>query len=119
MSNDFPFELASYVRPTDPPTSQQAARSRKNRLRWGSQRHVLLYQFQLAGASGLTDEQAGKEAGLYEKRSCFWKRCGELRELGWIADNGTTRKSECGHDVMVSAITPSGRAANAHASTHI
>ncbi len=114
MSKDFPFELASYVRPTDPPTSQKAARSPGNRLRWGSQRHLLLGEFWAAGASGLTDEEAGKAAGLYDKRSCFWKRCGELRELELIADSGTTRQSECGHDVMVSVITGTGVTVLAH-----
>lgn len=108
MSNDFPFELASFVRPTDPATSKQAAESRDNRLRWGSQRHKLLVEFYVAGAAGLTDEEAGKASGLYQSRACFWKRCGELRDLGFIADTGVTRKSSCNHDVGVCVITQSG-----------
>lgn len=111
MSNDFPFELASFVRPTDPATSRMAAESPKNRLRWGSQRFMLLYVFRLAGTHGLTDEEAGKATGLYASRACYWKRCGELRDLGWIADTGRTRKSDCGHEVIVCAVTQSGLAA--------
>ncbi len=110
MSNDFPFELASFVRPTDPATSRMAAESPKNRLRWGSQRQRLLSAFAEA-AEGLTDEEAGKATGLYASRACYWKRCGELRDLGWIADTGRTRKSDCGHEVIVCAVTQSGLAA--------
>lgn len=109
MSNDFPFELASFVRHTDPPTSQEAAASRDNRLRWGSQRHKLLAAF--ADAPDMTDEEAGKVTGLYSSRACYWKRCGELRDLGLIEDTGQTRTSECGHKVIVSAITQRGLAA--------
>jgi hypothetical protein len=109
MSNDFPFELASFVRHTDPPTSQEAAASRDNRIRWGSQRHKLLSAF--ADAPDMTDEQAGKATGLYALRACYWKRCGELRELGLIEDTGRTRTSECGHEVIVSTITQKGLAA--------
>lgn len=109
MSNDFPFELASFVRHTDPPTSQEAAASRENRLRWGSQRHKLLAAF--ADATDMTDEEAGKVTGLYSSRACYWKRCGELRDLGLIEDTGRTRTSECGHEVIVSAITQKGLAA--------
>jgi hypothetical protein len=109
MSNDFPFELASFVRNTDPPTSQEAAASRDNRIRWGSQRHKLLAAF--AEASDMTDEEAGKITGLYAARACYWKRCGELRDLGLLHDTGRTRTSDCGHEVIVSIITPNGLAA--------
>jgi hypothetical protein len=57
----------------------------------------------------MTDEEAGKMAGLYEVHSCYWKRCGELRQLGLIEDTGTVRKSSCGCDVIVSRITKPGR----------
>ena len=109
MSNDFPFELASFVRNTDPPTSQEAAASRDNRIRWGSQRHKLLAAF--ADAPDLTDEEAGKTTGLYASRACYWKRCGELRELGLIKQAGQTRTSACGHEVLVCYISSRGRAA--------
>jgi hypothetical protein len=32
---------------------------------------------------GLTDDEAAQEADLED--TCYWKRCGELRELGYIA----------------------------------
>ena len=109
MSNDFPFELASFVRASDPPTSKEAAASRDNRLRWGSQRHRLLCA--LADHGDMTDEEAGKATGLYASRACYWKRCGELRDLGLIRDTGMTRISDCQHWVIVSTITEQGRAA--------
>ena len=114
MSNDFPFELVSFVRHTDPPTSQKAAASRDNRIRWGSQRHKLLEAYAEADTywlSGLTDEEAGKATGLYASRACYWKRCGELRELGLIKQAGQTRTSACGHEVLVCYISSRGRAA--------
>jgi hypothetical protein len=119
MSADFPFELAAFVRKTfqfdmashvrasDPPTSREAAASRDNRMRWGSQRHVLLCAYAAHGS--MTDEQAAKEAGLLPGRACFWKRCGELRDLGLIAETGETRISDSGNDVLVSGITAQGR----------
>jgi hypothetical protein len=105
MLEDFPFELASFVRPTDPATSHAAAASRKNRIRWGSQRHLLLNEYV---KGNLTDEEAGKASGLYEQRACFWKRCGELRDLGLICDSGMTRTSDSGNEVMVCSITYRG-----------
>lgn len=106
MSEDFPFELASYTRRTDPATSDAAADSVRNRLRWGSQRQRLLAVF--CDHPDLTDEEAGRATGLYAARSCYWKRCGELRDLGLIADTGATRPSSCGHEIIVSQITPKG-----------
>lgn len=113
MSGDFPFELASFVRHTDPPTSQEAAASRDNRIRWASQKHKLLAAF--AERADMTDEEAGKVTGLYSSRACYWKRCGELRDLGYIEDTGRTRPSKCGHEVIVSTITQAGLAALADA----
>ena len=107
MSADFPFELASFVRRSDPPTSKEAAASRDNRMRWGSQRHRLLEAF--AERADMTDEEAGKATGLYALRACYWKRCGELRDLGLIEDTGLTRASDCGQEVIVSTITEKGR----------
>lgn len=109
MRDDFPFELASFVRPTDPETSKAAAESRKNKIRWGSQRHLLLEQYK---ACDLTDEEAGKASGLYDQRACYWKRCGELRDLGLIcyAGENMTRESSSGNQVMVSTITAWGLA---------
>lgn len=83
--------------------------------RAGGQKRLLLEAFAAAGTFGLNDEQAAERAGL-PMRSCWWKRCGELRALGLvryahdtdgaditsIASSGVPRK--------VSVITPLGRA---------
>lgn len=105
MLEDFPFELASFVRPTDPETSRAAAKSRRNKIRWGSQRYLLLNAYV---KGNLTDEEAGKASGLYAQRACYWKRCGELRDLGLICDSGMTRTSDSGNEVMVCSITYCG-----------
>jgi len=94
------------ARNSDPITSKQAV-SKDAKIRWGSQRYIVLEVFNQA--EELTDEEAGKLSGLYDKRAGYWKRCGELREFGFIADTGATRKSECGNEVMVSRITDQGR----------
>lgn len=51
--------------------------------RAGSQKALLLEAFRVAGPDGLTDEEAAEAAGV-SMRSCFWKRCGELRQDGRI-----------------------------------
>ena len=51
--------------------------------RAGTQKYKLLLAFK-ENPSGLTDEEAARWAGL-PLTSCYWKRCGELREDGLIA----------------------------------
>jgi hypothetical protein len=75
--------------------------------RAGSQKAKLLEAYARAGARGLTDEQAAELAGL-NMRSCFWKRCGELRQDGYIAETGEHRIGDAGVARLVSRVTDSG-----------
>ena len=52
-------------------------------LRAGTQKTKLLEAFRQASPKSLTDEQAAILAGI-PLTSCYWKRCGELRDLGLI-----------------------------------
>jgi hypothetical protein len=77
--------------------------------RAGSQKALLLAEFAWAGDRGLTDDEAAINVGL--DRSCFWKRCGELRQDGMIADTGATREGPMFKEQrMVSVITDAGYA---------
>lgn len=98
--------VQSRARTTDPETSHASASNKSEQIKRGTQRHRLLYEY--AQAKDLTDEEAGMRSGLHMARACYWKRCGELRDLGLISDCGYTRKSFVGHDVMVCGITKSG-----------
>ena len=77
------------------------------------QRDRLLAQYGKAYL-GLTDEEAAVNAGL--EKSCYWKRCGELRELGYIstmqkpgfAAAEETRKGSAGVSRIVCWITAEG-----------
>lgn len=63
---------------------------------------------------GLTDEEAAINAGL--THTCYWKRCGELREKGYIstmeapemAGVELTRKGRAGVNRIISWITAEG-----------
>lgn len=60
---------------------------------------------------GLTDEQAADAAGLL--RSCYWKRCGELRALGLITTEEVdgkllTRRGSAGTERIICWITEEG-----------
>jgi len=96
-----------YARTTDPVTSHIAGNSAA--IRSGSQRAQLLKAFQDAGADGLTDDQAGVITGLADKVGCcYWKRCSELRQAGYIRPTERTRTSRAGEQQAVSVITQSG-----------
>lgn len=56
---------------------------------------------------GLTAEEARAAAGL-SVRTCYWKRCSELRQMGLIADTGEERPGDSDQLQMVSAITSKG-----------
>ena len=87
--------------------------------RAGSQRaHLLaMYERNHWREEGLTDEEAAERAGLLG--SCYWKRCGELRDEGWIEvvrdSDGTpvTRLGSAGSPRFASRITAAGRALHA------
>lgn len=59
---------------------------------------------------GLTAEEAREAAGL-SPRSCYWKRCSELRECGFIRPTGETRPGDTDMHQMVCVITDTGEAA--------
>lgn len=95
------------TRNTDPATSRQAATNLS--VRAGSQRHKLLAVYAQHSA-GLTDEQAGQLSGLTElPRCCYWKRCSELRQAGYIVATWETRLSTAGEMQQVCAITEAGQ----------
>jgi hypothetical protein len=97
------------TRNTDPETSRQATVNLT--VRAGSQRHRLLHAYATA-VWGLTDEEAGNATGLTDMpRCCYWKRCSELRQAGYIQPAGRTRASTAGEQQQVCEITEAGRRA--------
>lgn len=97
-----PFDDLPLFRNTDPQTSRDGATQVAPRR--GSQMARLLAEYSLASL-GLTDDQAGDRAGL---TNGYWKRCADLRRLGYIIDTGTTRLSNQGCLAMVCVITDLG-----------
>lgn len=73
-----------------------------------SQKTLLLVHYAKAGERGLTDEEAGIESGLHEKRANYWRRCSDLRALGLIQPTGGYRLSRFNERRMVCVITPEG-----------
>jgi hypothetical protein len=92
-------------RVSDPDTSEAAAKDVK--LRRGSQCAVLLEEY-FTNRLGLTDEEAGVKSGLASKRSCYWKRCSDLRRMGYIVDTGIRRQQSTGSKGMVCVLTQKG-----------
>jgi hypothetical protein len=93
------------VRANDGATSKAGAKSL--RVRAGSQRATLLTAYWSWGY--LTDEEAGKVSGLSElPKCCYWKRCSELRQAGYIRLTGKTRVSSAGVEQQVCEITDEG-----------
>ena len=89
------FDDLPLFRATDPDTSRNAIPRR------GSQAMSILGLY-LRG--DLTDEQAVEVSGLVGG----WKRCSDLRRLGFIRDTGDRRTTQGGCKAMVCAITPAG-----------
>lgn len=93
------------VRATDPATSTRATQNLS--VRAGSQRATLLAQYDL---DSMTDEEAGEATGLARlAKCCYWKRCSELRQAGYIAPTGAVRRSSAQVDQQVCSITQTGR----------
>ena len=92
---------------TDPATSKKAGEHAK--IRSGSQRHQLLRMY--AEHGGLTDEEAGDLSGLRRPGVCYWKRCSELRQQGYIEPTGATRESSVGEYQQVCRVTEAGKVA--------
>jgi hypothetical protein len=61
--------------------------------RAGSQKARLLAAYKASYPEGLTDDEAAEKAGL-PLTSCYWKRCGELRQDNAIAHKGEQRTSQ-------------------------
>ncbi len=89
------FDDLPLFRATDPDTSRNAVPRR------GSQAMTILRLFEY---SDLTDEQAVELTGLVGG----WKRCSDLRRLGFIKDTGDRQITQGGCQAMVCAITPAG-----------
>ena len=81
-------------------------------IRRGSHRHRLLLTYRAALTvsifGGLTDAEAVAATAL-PPRACGWRRCGELREGGFIAVNGVV-VSETGAEARTCRITAAGLA---------
>ena len=93
------------VRANNGATSKAGAKSLT--VRAGSQRALLLSRYAL---DAMTDEEAGHASGLAMlSKCCYWKRCSELRQAGYISVTGSVRVSSAGVDQLVCAITPAGR----------
>lgn len=86
-------------RPEGEATSALGALDVSNRA--PNQRMALLEAF-LANPAGLTDEEAAAHAGLLG--ACYWKRCGELRRLGYITYTDLRRRGAAGVSRRVSII---------------
>ena len=69
------------TRANDYATSVRGAESVAYRA--GSQKRLLMAAYEEAYPEGLTDDEAADAAGI-PPTSCYWKRCGELRQDGVI-----------------------------------
>lgn len=95
-------------RNTDPQTSHDAAS--RIIVTANNQRGKLLapYFSQVAlERQGLTDDEAQELSGV-GILSCWWKRCSELREGGFIEWTGMVRKGSADVDRMVCKVTGLG-----------
>ena len=93
------------VRRNDGATSGAGARAMT--VRAGSQRAMLLAAY--GSNVYLTDEEAGDVSGLSMlPKCCYWKRCSELRQAGYIRPTGKTRASSAGVEQQVCEITDEG-----------
>ena len=94
-------------RNSDPVTSKKAAKGATKRA--PSQQTVLLKAYR--GGRGLTDEEAGVITGLaFKPKCCYWKRCSELRTMGFIVTTGDFAKSSAGELQRICKITALGQA---------
>ena len=108
MQIAFEYDARAHVRASGPDTSVEAAHAM--RFRAGSEAAALLRGFMMAGADGLTDEQAGEGTGLLENnpRWDYTKRCADLRGQDFIMDTGARRRGRSGRRRMVCVITRAG-----------
>jgi hypothetical protein len=90
-------------RKNDRDTSIEGAESVAYRA--GSQKARLLEVYVTAYPKALTDEEAAQLAGL-PMTSCYWKRCGELRQDGKITELSVTRKGSAGVERILCVYKP-------------
>ena len=82
--------LGLTARDEDPSTSHDAGRAGAEReskvldVRPGTQRAKLLAAYGRNSFTTLSDEQAAALADLHYQGICWWKRCSELRQGGFI-----------------------------------
>ena len=110
------FDSVPLFRKNDHTTSRQAAEIVRPRR---VSQATLLLQTYAQNTDGLTDEEAGDKSGLTAKpKCCYWKRCSELRAVGFITQIDTVRISSAGCTQMVCQITSEGvKALKAHQET--
>ena len=97
------WETTYAARATDPGTSHAAAK-KPNRRRGHKIDLLNVYARQ---AEPITDREAF-EASQLPPRACWWKRCSELRQLGYITARGTRIDPETDTPVSVCRITLDG-----------
>lgn len=104
------MDLHGRIRKNDYDTSIEAALSIEESAVTQQKKLLDVYR---RHPEGLLDDEAGHMAGL--DQSCFWKRCGELREMGltvWLEDDWgkiLKRKSPfSGRKRGISGVTPLG-----------
>lgn len=105
--------MSGMVRSSDPVTSWLGAQDVEGRR--VNQRTLLLGAYAGAFPEGLTNTEAGEVAGLATGRACYWKRCSELLEMGFIEEvkDGagavlTRRMEDTGSVQRVCRITDAG-----------
>jgi hypothetical protein len=102
-------KVAGY-RVSDPKTSKDAYE--KQTVSRTSQQWACLVVYKNHMPKGATDDEVGVMSGLAEKGAGYWKRCSELRRMGFIVDTGLTRTNPAsGAKQMVCRITDKGREA--------
>lgn len=116
---------AAPVRRTDPSTSHAVANDRRLRIRWQSERHLLLSAFAVAAAhdsDGIIDEDAARM--VYEREAVriesveATRRCSELRKAGYIEPTGEKRPKASGNLSACHRITRAGHDALAGIREH-
>ena len=94
--------MSSHARTTDPDTSHEAAA----KLSTLTQKNLLMRAYKKAGEKGLTDEEAGINAGLYRSGSCHWHRSTDLAAEGRILNTPLRRMNRSGRSGMVRVYNP-------------
>lgn len=90
------------ARNTDPATSKQPLN-----VRSGSQRAIILAVY----VNGeYIDDEIGQITGFGNlPNCCYWKRCSELRQAGYIEPTGLTRRSRADKLQQICRITDAGK----------